>query len=83
MKTISSSIGGPASATVTHSQVAALAYRLYLERGCETGHELDDWFRAEQLLRQGRGKGSAQTRQTPTPAPVRHSIHAKRPQPVA
>ncbi|MBI3867232.1 MAG: DUF2934 domain-containing protein [Verrucomicrobia bacterium] len=32
------------------SEIAAAAYHLYLERGSQNGHELDDWIRAEQLL---------------------------------
>ena len=26
------------------------AYKLYVERGMEDGHDLDDWFRAEEEL---------------------------------
>jgi Protein of unknown function (DUF2934) len=29
-------------------QIRARAYELYLERGQEDGHDLEDWFRAEQ-----------------------------------
>jgi len=29
------------------------AYELYLARGATSGHELDDWLRAEQELQQG------------------------------
>ncbi len=37
----------------SHSEVAALAYRLYLSRGGGDGHDLDDWFEAERLLGEG------------------------------
>lgn len=31
--------------------VAKLAYRLYEERGCEAGHEVEDWLKAEAMIR--------------------------------
>jgi len=37
-------------ATLTDSDVARRAYDLYLARGCEHGHDLDDWLRAEREL---------------------------------
>jgi hypothetical protein len=33
--------------------IADLAHRLYLERGGDHGHDLDDWFEAERRLRNG------------------------------
>lgn len=40
------------------TKVAALAYRLYEERGGEHGHALDDWLEAEQrLVSRGEGRG--------------------------
>ncbi|MCX7885728.1 MAG: DUF2934 domain-containing protein [Verrucomicrobiae bacterium] len=36
----------------THEEIAARAYQIYLERGCQPGHELDDWLQAEYELRQ-------------------------------
>jgi hypothetical protein len=36
----------------THEEIAAAAYHLYLEKGCQNGNDLDDWLRAEQLLTQ-------------------------------
>jgi len=36
---------------VTDSDVARRAYELYLERGSEHGHDLDDWLLAERELR--------------------------------
>jgi hypothetical protein len=40
---------GPA--TLSNSDVARRAYDLYLARGCEHGHDMDDWLRAERDLR--------------------------------
>ena len=36
----------------THDEIAARAYQLFLERGREPGHELDDWLQAEYELMQ-------------------------------
>ena len=33
-----------------HAAIAAKAYQLYVERGGEPGHELDDWLEAERQL---------------------------------
>ena len=38
-------------ATVTGSDIARRAYDLYLARGCEAGHDLEDWLQAERELR--------------------------------
>ena len=35
----------------TDHEIAALAYRLWTERGCPGGSPDDDWFRAEALLK--------------------------------
>ena len=35
----------------SHEQVAKLAHRFWNERGCQDGHHLEDWFRAEEELR--------------------------------
>ena len=40
-----------APAQVTHGEVARRAYGLFLARGCEHGHDLDDWLQAERELR--------------------------------
>ena len=37
--------------TVTDSDIAGRAYDLYLGRGCEHGHDVDDWIQAERELR--------------------------------
>lgn len=33
-----------------YQQIAELAYNLYLERGCQEGHDLDDWLEAERRV---------------------------------
>ena len=33
-----------------HQEIAARAYQIYLERGCQPGHEVDDWLQAEYEL---------------------------------
>jgi DUF2934 family protein len=38
--------------TVTVTDIARRAYELYLRRGCEPGHEVDDWLQAERELKQ-------------------------------
>ena len=35
-------------------QVAEVAYALFLERGGAHGHDVEDWLRAEQILRERR-----------------------------
>jgi hypothetical protein len=34
----------------TTDEIAAMAYQLHVENGRQPGRELEDWFRAEQLL---------------------------------
>jgi hypothetical protein len=36
----------------THQQIAARAYQIFLERGREPGHDMDDWLQAEYELMQ-------------------------------
>lgn len=36
----------------SHEQIAARAYAIYLERGCQHGHDVDDWLQAEYELLQ-------------------------------
>jgi hypothetical protein len=40
-----------ASDIVAGSAIAALAYQIWLERGCPIGSDQEDWFRAEEDLR--------------------------------
>jgi hypothetical protein len=39
------------SAPVTDSDIARRAYDLYVARGGDDGHDLDDWLQAERELR--------------------------------
>jgi hypothetical protein len=44
----------PPSADSSHAAVADVAYGLFLERGGVHGHDVEDWLRAEQILRERR-----------------------------
>jgi hypothetical protein len=47
-------ISGQESLPVSNSaDIAVLAYRLWQDRGCPQGSPEADWFRAEELLRDG------------------------------
>ena len=35
------------SQELTHEMIRTRAYELYEQRGCEEGHDLDDWLQAE------------------------------------
>jgi hypothetical protein len=39
---------------VTADDIARRAYDRYLARGCQDGHDLEDWFQAEQEVRRAR-----------------------------
>jgi len=41
---------------LTDRDIAQRAFEIFCERGCEHGHELDDWLQAEREL-----KGSVET----------------------
>ncbi|MBM3861001.1 MAG: DUF2934 domain-containing protein [Verrucomicrobia bacterium] len=41
-----------AAGVPSHEQIAARAYQIYLERGCQNGHDMDDWLQAEYELLQ-------------------------------
>lgn len=43
----------------TKKQIEARAFELYLQRGCEAGHDLEDWLTAEKQLKQERTKGNS------------------------
>jgi Protein of unknown function (DUF2934) len=36
----------------TPEEIAGRAYQIYMERGCEPGHDIDDWLQAEYELMQ-------------------------------
>ena len=37
-----------------HEAIRKRAYELYVDRGREDGHDLEDWFRAEEELMSGK-----------------------------
>ncbi|MGA2685838.1 MAG: DUF2934 domain-containing protein [Verrucomicrobiota bacterium] len=37
-------------AACLHEQIEARAHQIYLDRGAESGHELDDWLQAEREI---------------------------------
>ena len=39
-----------AKTTPTHEEIALRAYEIYLARGREDGHDVDDWLQAEREL---------------------------------
>ena len=45
------------SARVDPQEIARVAYELYERRGCEQGHDLDDWLAAERVVRARGGNG--------------------------
>lgn len=38
------------AARPTQEQIAAAAFHLYLNNGRQDGHDLEDWYRAEEIL---------------------------------
>jgi hypothetical protein len=40
----------PSCLSPSASEIAAVAYRLWMERGCPIGSDREDWFRAEVML---------------------------------
>jgi hypothetical protein len=52
MKQISRTTANADYQKPTTEQIAVAAFHLYLENGCQDGHDLDDWLRAEDLLTQ-------------------------------
>ena len=49
--TVSESVKAAATASPTESEIAAVAYQLWLDNGCPTGSDQEDWIRAEALLK--------------------------------
>ncbi len=42
---------GSALSASQQAQVEKLAYQFFVERGCEHGHDQEDWLRAEAIVR--------------------------------
>lgn len=61
-KTDESAAAGPSASTFDREQaIREAAYACFEARGCEPGHELDDWLRAEAMVQQANGEaGSTQ-----------------------
>jgi hypothetical protein len=52
----------------TEAEIQKVAYRLYLESGCEHGHDLEHWFAARELLLHHHGRPpAARSRRQPLP----------------
>ena len=45
-----------ANAGAADQKVAQVAYELFLQRGGEHGHDLEDWLRAEAIVRRRNGR---------------------------
>ncbi len=45
-------IRAPIAEDPRHEAIARIAHQLYVDRGCEEGHALDDWLKAEAIVRQ-------------------------------
>jgi len=54
-----------------HDQIAAAAYRLYLENGRQDGRDWEHWFRAEELLRRQAARPARDQVQPNAPQEVR------------
>src|ERR1017187_9508342 len=48
---VSESVKTAATASPTESEIAALAYQLWLDNGCPVGSDQEYWFRAEAMLK--------------------------------
>jgi len=55
---------GVALPPITHEEIAERAYDLYVRRGGEDGHDVEDWLVAELRLRQERLNSYGGTRET-------------------
>jgi uncharacterized membrane protein len=63
-------------ATPQNEQIQARAYELYLERGREDGHDLEDWLSAEKELSQRRKEVEAIFEQDAGPAKLGYAATA-------
>lgn len=52
----------PAPKTLDQETVTRLAYELYLRRGGEPGHDVEDWLMAEQILIEQKKRSGSQKR---------------------
>ena len=52
----------PAPKTLDQETVTRLAYELYLRRGGEHGHDMEDWLMAEQILIEQKNRSGSHRR---------------------
>ncbi len=58
-----------ATVSPTENEIAAVAYQLWLDRGCPHGSDPDDWFAAEAMLKNALVmKGEELPRRPPVPS---------------
>ncbi len=64
--------GPKATNEVRREEIELRAYVKYCERGCESGHDVDDWLDAErEILAEGAAAEHAETPETPPEEPHR------------
>jgi hypothetical protein len=63
-----------ASISSTESEIAAVAYQLWLENGCSVGSGREDWFRAEAMLKNAFEWNSRCLRHAVTGPPLRIAL---------
>jgi len=49
--TLGESVKAEAAVSPTESEIAAVAYRLWVHNGCPVGSDREDWYRAEAMLK--------------------------------
>jgi hypothetical protein len=49
-------------------RIRRLAYELYVQRGCQSGSQLDDWLRAEEEIRRAQERAIDETSEESFPA---------------
>jgi len=59
MKRPAAKASATSSATSLELDIRLRAYELYQQRGGEEGHEIEDWLRAEEEVRQNMGNRKA------------------------
>jgi DUF2934 family protein len=52
-----------------NDEIARRAFELYCARGCEDGHDIEDWLRAERELREATAAVEIPTRRVRKPHP--------------
>jgi hypothetical protein len=64
--------------TIDRAAIAHRAYELFCARGCEPGHDMDDWLRAEAELRRATSVEKAVEKISQLPQPGMEPIRLKR-----